>query len=262
MSKRYWGIIAALAGLALAGASEPPQPSQQREQPAATQNTQQPAEIIASAIRETVIPRDKDEGCDEGDDRRESDLCAQWKAADAARDAANYAFIGLLVGIIGTALLFVTFSETRKIARREQRAYVRLKVAAGPADETLTKGQFRIVAENYGTTPATNASATGGCFMGPVPLTGYIEPDEWTDGGSGIVLHPDIENDFGVKVRLTEEEAAEARTKAGTRQLYVMAKYRYSDVFGGKHVEQICMARRSDKNGCRMETAAFGNTST
>ncbi|HTM81963.1 hypothetical protein [Asticcacaulis sp.] len=75
----------------------------------------------------TAIP------CDPSMDIRTSDLCAQWKAADAAkvaaeagRDSAKIAWYGLLTGIalnsITLIFLLITFNETRKTTKAAIRA--------------------------------------------------------------------------------------------------------------------------------------------
>jgi len=55
-----------------------------------------------------------DRPCAPGIDARSSDLCAQWKAADAASMAALWAMIGTIVAALGTAGLYWQISLTRK----------------------------------------------------------------------------------------------------------------------------------------------------
>lgn len=255
MLKSYRSILCAIAGLVLAGATNVPQPSEQPKQAA-------PTEIGASAKRETIIPRNEDRACEERQDRRQSDLCAQWKAADAARDAANYAVFGIVLSFLGTILLFVTFLETRRISRREQRAYVCLSVPIAPFVDTLHDGQFRIRAKNYGATPALKGKSEGGVFMATIPLTEETLPDIWQFCGEGVVLHPDEPSDFGVSVYLSRAEIDQAAIKSSPKQLYVVARYSYIDVFGAPHVEQVCRAVRYGDTDVRIETTPFGNRST
>jgi hypothetical protein len=265
MFRGYRGIFVAVAGLALAGASHPPQQRQQAEQAGSTQQTEPPAEIIASAIRDTIIAPDEDRGCREGDDRGESDLCAQWKAADAARDAANYTWWGLLVGIAGTGLLLFTLAETRKIAQREQRAYVVIRVSGAVDFLSLENGSVRFRYENYGSTPALQVTSTTAYFIGPIPLLVEPAPEKWQTCGNGTVLHPREEDDFGLLVQLTDDEIAQVSTKNELAQLYVVARTTYRDVFGRGHVEQICAAIRyqsAEPKTVRIQKANLGNIST
>lgn len=99
-----------LLGFVIGGASPIPQSAQ------AGQSAAEVAEL--AALRDLVnvtttdlASRQVDTGCKKGDDIRSSDLCAQWKAADAAREAAfwaqksyNVSFWGTL-GVLGTLLL-------------------------------------------------------------------------------------------------------------------------------------------------------------
>lgn len=60
---------------------------------------------IATALEMTTAEA-KDQGCQRGLEERKSDLCAQWKAADAATSAANAAWVlGILGALIGAATL-------------------------------------------------------------------------------------------------------------------------------------------------------------
>ncbi|MFY8093375.1 MAG: hypothetical protein ACOVN0_07835 [Niveispirillum sp.] len=52
--------------------------------------------------------------CVSGQDNRKSDLCAQWKAADAAYNSAIFAFWSLLISIFGFFGLILTLFYTRK----------------------------------------------------------------------------------------------------------------------------------------------------
>lgn len=122
------------------------------------------AETIASAISNAREMHEPDRGCDQGNDNRSSDLCAQWKSADAAKDAARYAFWTLLTSAIGTGLLLWTLWETRATSRRELRAYISLdhsSVAKGVVDDEngsqkVTELILQISWKNSGNTPANN----------------------------------------------------------------------------------------------------------
>ncbi len=86
-----------------------------------------------------------------------SELCAQWKAADASEQSARYALWALIVSAIGTVLLVWTLAETRATSRRELRAYVSVKVRAVQAGIIEGRGlnvTFDTVSHNGGQTPA------------------------------------------------------------------------------------------------------------
>lgn len=102
MLRGYRSIILAI-GLALAS------PSYSQESKGDQANSERDAasqlDRIASAIEKQPVAPTPDSGCQPGQDDRQSDLCAQWKAADAAAESARWtywtfiaSFFGLLVG--------------------------------------------------------------------------------------------------------------------------------------------------------------------
>ena len=78
-------VIAALGWLSLA-ASNPPKQAAHHNNSAPQDEITNAANTIAPAVAKAEKTPEKDRGCDQGKDARNSDLCAQWKAADAARD--------------------------------------------------------------------------------------------------------------------------------------------------------------------------------
>lgn len=87
-------IFAAILGFITLGASPYPSP--------------RPADIRAkAAARPATFPgsvNQSDRGCARGRDVRSSDLCAQWKAADAAAEAARWSWWQMVVGILGVVV--------------------------------------------------------------------------------------------------------------------------------------------------------------
>ena len=123
MSRSYRNIVFALVGvLSLANAQNPAGPPQQTK---AQANPTQPAPAVAPPSAKPVEPiqaLELNRPCKEGGDARDSDLCAQWKAADAARDAADWTRWGVLIGIIGTVGLFWTLYYSRAAVKAAQSA--------------------------------------------------------------------------------------------------------------------------------------------
>lgn len=105
------------------------------------------------------------ESCKPGDDRRHSDLCAQWKAADAAADSAWWAWVSGLVGggsLLGVILaLLLTFHSNwiaRDTAKRQLRAYVSYqKLTLSEANMVTRNIQIEWI--NAGQTPALQSMA-------------------------------------------------------------------------------------------------------
>jgi hypothetical protein len=120
MLRGYRGIILALVGVASLGATEPPKPSAHVQQ---TTEHREPASGANPTRSEQPQEPDKaTEPCKAGEDKRFSDLCAQWKAADASKNAADYSFWTIIVSSVGTGLLIWTLWETRETSRRENAA--------------------------------------------------------------------------------------------------------------------------------------------
>ena len=115
--------------------------------------------------------------CPRGEDNRASDLCAQWKAADAARKAAEWSIVAFIVGTIVNVMTLLGvgagFFETRRatgIARESLSADTRawLEVSYEPRgmlqvdedlDEVFLEGVAKV--RNVGNSPATGVQFSG-----------------------------------------------------------------------------------------------------
>ncbi|MFT4091856.1 MAG: hypothetical protein QM645_14075 [Asticcacaulis sp.] len=84
---------------------------------------------VTAAVPQAVVV---EAGCDD----RSSDLCAQWKAADAARDSADWGWWALWANAFTVLLVFVTLWETRKSTRAAIRS-ADAAVAALSADRAM-----------------------------------------------------------------------------------------------------------------------------
>ena len=174
----YRGFIAALVGLILVSAAPQNGRKESRKNSQTKAETSQSAPAVAPSATKPIkiVQRPINERpCDQGRDNRESDLCAQWKAADAASKAAWWAAVATFVTAIGTFGLFWQIKLTREavqdtgeatkamreansIARemgqRQIRAYLHAgKISIEPADQTGESSLYVIVA-NSGNTPA------------------------------------------------------------------------------------------------------------
>ena len=98
MGRMLLSICAVVVAMGLGGL-------QQADQPGRADSGQAPS---GAQVASPVVPPPQpspdieDPGCERGQDDRGSDLCAQWKAADAARSSANAAWwlgiVGLMIG--------------------------------------------------------------------------------------------------------------------------------------------------------------------
>jgi hypothetical protein len=134
MPRSYRGIILALAGLILVGA-QPPQPDRQHPSEHAGGKIEDSLEDIATALREANKTSGLEKPCQEGDNKRPSDLCAQWKAADAADSAKNATW---LFGGLGTLIGALTLGAASAAAFYAKRAADHTKRGADTAERTLT----------------------------------------------------------------------------------------------------------------------------
>lgn len=230
MFRGYRGIIVALVGLVLLGAGQPPKADDaSKAQPAQSEITKA-ANAVAAAITEASKPGEEDRGCEDRSDIRSSDLCAQWKAADAARDAADYARWSLLVGILGTSLLIWTLWETRQMAIREQRAYIKIEPCeGGMIREGLVCLPYDVI--NYGTTPAIDLNVAIVTAIRAADWNWEQEPAVLGQGQRRkVTLHPESPLVVNAEIKGVTEALFNAIME-GQCAVFVQVSVTYRDVF-------------------------------
>ena len=226
--------------LLLLAASPPPKPDNGAEDERTAKSIDSAADRIATSIRDTIKPTEKDKGCQGRKDDRQSSLCAQWEATDAAIDAANSAWLAVIFSAIGTGLLVWTLLETRTTTRRELRAYVSVEVKELRCDISTGRVSVAIKVQNHGTTPAFKTCWAGNIYVatpeqfekdivatkanrrGNVgrPVETVINASQYADGEiNGL---PDLSSDDIVKVT------------SGSGCLCMFCFVFYRDVFGRK----------------------------
>ena len=160
----YRSIFAALVGwLILVGAGNAPKAEAKAEQ--ATEQTEIADTLkgIRSALQDANRPDSTSKPCTNEMENRNSDLCAQWKAADAARDAANWAWWQLVISAAGLLGLIVSLFFTRRAlvaADNTNKAFIRAEAGIlVPSIEFFGGGlwadSFKIKMHNVGRTPVT-----------------------------------------------------------------------------------------------------------
>lgn len=249
MSRSYRIVFVALVGwLILTGANKSSSAATKENHEEIDRqrrtNENNAAQTIASAIRETITPIEKDRGCNSHKENRDSDLCAQWKAADSARDAAEYAFWTLVVSAFGTGLLIWTLWETRQTARRQLRAYmVADKVTPEIGQEEFT---VRICWLNCGETPAHNVQVTIWIDISEAPDFGKLpKPEEaslYIGAGKGF------KSSWSIK-------AGEFAAKGQNASVWLYARISYQDIFKKKRKTDVCL----EYDGARSFRAAPSN---
>jgi hypothetical protein len=257
------GVIIALVGLILIGAGEPPKSPIQTQDSQAAAEIKQAGNSISSAIIQAAKPAEKDGGCQDRKDRRDSDLCAQWKAADAATNAAEYACWTLWISAFGTCLLVWTLWETRRASRREFRAYIRIDPAEKPMVfyEVGKPIVLYITITNYGRTPAFE-----GEFLHNLSIKAADHVFESSPRASGVqryTMHPS-------QLRKAQIIRAEPLKKSeheaiGKNELAIHARsvFFYRDAFGSrrKTMFSAVIDRAGIENGICL-ISETGNTAT
>lgn len=193
--------------------------------------------------------------CDRPIDGSQADLCQQWRSAQAASEAAGYAFFslflsaGALIGLFWTVILSnkataaateatraaIKNNEiTTQIGEAESRAYV---VASGCQMNSVIVGgrpYAFVTFKNSGVTPAMRVTVRGSIIVGPYPQPKlYSQPltsiDRHTASLAGGAADP-ATTTVRRFIPLTHEEMEAIKAKIEAIYIYVVIEY--FDVFG------------------------------
>ncbi len=137
----YRSIFAALAGLILIGANEPRDQATQSKQGKTTQPEPKSQQSVAFDSTEATKPihtPKETEPCGQSRYASNDDLCAQWKAADSAAEAAKWAWWQIILsglGVIGLGFtLWFNFRALRLAEKAESETKDALDIAGRNAD--------------------------------------------------------------------------------------------------------------------------------
>ena len=182
MLRGYRIAFCATLGLILIAAS-PPKDASSEKQDNTQQSIANALNGINASLQKMDEPSQHDKPCAQGEDDRSSDLCAQWKAADASNSSAIWTertfwlvLAGTLIGLLtlGAAIAAAFFAkkaadhtetganatiagnnQTIVSAERQDRAY--LAVEPGGVNRTKSdRAVGDIVIRNIGRIPANN----------------------------------------------------------------------------------------------------------
>jgi hypothetical protein len=188
MPRLYRYVALAAFGCLISAAAPHEDGNRDNQKSAADHAIEQSLSTIARSSVEAVkvlqAPKDN-RPCQPGKDDHQSELCAQWKAADTAGDAALWAMLGAVVAAVGTFGLYWQIVLTRRavedtgkateamweanrITNNTQRAWLSLSIE--PEKATTARGEdlyFRVnfIAENVGSTEATHYMAHHAVFF-------------------------------------------------------------------------------------------------
>lgn len=196
--------------------------------------------------------REYEQPCAQGRDNRKSDLCAQWKAADAALAAAEWAKWQFFLGILGAVGLLLSIYYTRRAVlaavasnQNAQEALAHAKEMAGVelrpylhVDEIefevreAVSGRSDVVirVKNFGSTPATKFRIEAGIER---RNTGKINP------GTNIRTRryasvDEIPPGHTASIHVSGFPVGSFLTKG--LAYFCTVKFYYSDKFGSNHM--------------------------
>ncbi|MDE0877472.1 MAG: hypothetical protein OSB00_02235 [Sphingomonas bacterium] len=158
----------------------------------------------ATGIPSSNDTQSSDPGCPDRKDRRESDLCAQWKAADAASNQVSIGWLGLLLGSVtmGAAIAAALYArdaakETKRSADaavstiENSRAWVTFYDIETMQGNDRTLGPFlglTVRFLNTGASPAINADINLGYEFVPTDDPApFIEIGDDKSGNGGVI---------------------------------------------------------------------------
>ena len=117
MSRSYRSIIFAVVGwLSLAASPQPQTKNSAKNSDTQSETGERPQPIVVAISKpiEFIHPPVEQPPCGPRQYGSQDDLCAQWKAADSAGDAAWWAMVGTFVAAVGTLGLYWQVYLTRK----------------------------------------------------------------------------------------------------------------------------------------------------
>jgi hypothetical protein len=257
----YRGIVVALIGVILIGAAPKDGGKEARKNTHTKTEIGKSAPTIAATSTDPVqiVQRPiMERPCNEGRDNRESDLCAQWKAADAASKAAWWAAIATFVTAIGTFGLFWQIKLTREavqdtgeatkamrdaneIARQSNERQLRAYLSATPIHTFLTYlgereggtlASFKIDVEtcNHGLTPAYDVKVWANFSLVEQPIMPSVT-DRYTEN---LSLSSYVQPNQTININFSVEMLFPLEKLIGNSPtlLLVTGITRYKDVYG------------------------------
>jgi hypothetical protein len=171
MLRGYWRYIFAI-GLILAG--HHPNAVAQPKKETAQERTADALENIAKTYDEQTKRSERSpetEPCEQGQDNRNSDLCAQWKAADSAQIAAWLSGASFAAVLIALWFAFRSNWIARDTAKRQLRAYVSVEPKGIYERDSDGNIIVPIAIKNAGQTPAYQVTVFSWFSLSDDPLS-------------------------------------------------------------------------------------------
>jgi hypothetical protein len=245
MSRGYRSIIVAVIGWLTLIAAGPPKPNGQQPNQSTPSQTERPQ--IPAPVEQRGEASDSDKPCKQGNDDRESDLCAQWKAADAAKSAADATWLfgafGTVVGGLTLAAAWSAAKWARKAAEHTAESVIEAKRSADAAEEAMATTMsayemqirpyvaittvdeedrlpfsretiLKFAVKNFGQVPATNVRLSLGDAVRPEPIGDFAVPIGEKFGDYGLIAPGDCREEKIHAKGLSPAEIANAASGA------------------------------------------------
>lgn len=258
MPRGYRLLIVALAGLALTGTAPP---KEQNPNHNAADNIAPSTQPVANY---SPYPDREAESCYESQDHDAADLCAQWRAATAAEEAADASYQSNIIGSAGAVLSFISVllivwtlcltRQANKISRNAAHADLRPYVYVSQKELTFDEmlpgmissfGFITLTMKNYGRTPAKNV-----VFEASAEIGGYwSEPPPLPQREAVKIHHGDIPPDATVEqdgYSVSDLAAEQPSLRNGTKSVFVWGKITYTDAAGGAYETNFRFASSSE----------------
>lgn len=229
---------AAIAALLLANSGGGDQEAERQHNDAGSHHGKG-ATLTAPPITEHIAAPDQKHASREGEAKSRGDeLQADWKAADAAADAAKYALWSAWIAMAGTVMLVLTFWEQRKVGRAQVRAYLdvkemRFEVAPDPPGGW--KGVLDIEIGNFGETPAFNVLVEARWMRPTKPDVTVVDESRPPDPIGGISRG----DTYSLRRVFKFAPDDPRRFAAGERVLWCDVRIDYKDTFGRKRFTSL-----------------------
>ena len=267
-------VFATLGWLVLAGTNHPDLKGA-HEQARTQHGVTHSAELITSGdddfSKRTERADKQTEPCQPGDDRRYSDLCAQWKAADAAADSAWWAWASGVAGLfsllgvlVAIGLAYHSNWIARDTAKRQLRAY--LTVEPTGINQPV-EGQARVALQvkNVGQTPASAVMVFSRFALSENPRdfdpksAGFPIVGEVNDGSIGPSVTRYIYSRLPLSFFAENGEKIAERAMAVVHYGYVC----YQDIFGVQRETWFTFYHWGDElSAVTSLRSRFGNSAT
>jgi hypothetical protein len=275
MLRGYRGIILAV-GLILAGTNHAnAEGGDQQKQ--ATQSAAQSLSEIAATNREqaerTKRSDQEEAPCGQGKYDSDADLCAQWKAADAASDSAWWAWAAGIAGVVSTVGVITALGIglhsnwiARDTAKRQLRAYISIEPGGIEASKGgLSRVPFNII--NNGQTPAYELEHVGDFVIVEGSPMEFAPSESGRPDGQAAITDQSLgpnSNRFSYAY-LEANLCAPFMDKIAAKEAAIIhyGHMTYMDVFGDRHRTSFAFYHWGEKlSDLESKRCRFGNDAT